>query len=57
MCLPTQVACALVLAGEDLEKHTDVKNVLVDMGIYFQVQVARCLLFMRAVCDRLMSGS
>uniref|UniRef100_A0A1J3FW59 Farnesyl pyrophosphate synthase 1, mitochondrial n=1 Tax=Noccaea caerulescens TaxID=107243 RepID=A0A1J3FW59_NOCCA len=32
------VACALVLAGEDLEKHTDVKNVLVDMGIYFQVQ-------------------
>lgn len=32
------VACALVMAGEDLEKHVDVKNILVDMGIYFQVQ-------------------
>ena len=27
------------MAGEDLENHIDVKNVLVDMGIYFQVQV------------------
>ncbi|KAJ4883843.1 hypothetical protein Rs2_33936 [Raphanus sativus] len=25
--------------GENLENHVDVKNVLVDMGIYFQVQV------------------
>ncbi|EOA19244.1 hypothetical protein CARUB_v100056560mg, partial [Capsella rubella] len=32
------VACALFMAGENLETHTDVKNVLVDMGIYFQVQ-------------------
>ncbi|CAG7894957.1 hypothetical protein BRARA_B03004 [Brassica rapa] len=32
------VACALLMAGEDLENHIDVKNVLVDMGIYFQVQ-------------------
>ncbi|VVB08299.1 unnamed protein product [Arabis nemorensis] len=32
------VACALLMAGENLENHTDVKNVLVDMGIYFQVQ-------------------
>jgi farnesyl diphosphate synthase len=32
------VACALLMAGENLENHIDVKNVLVDMGIYFQVQ-------------------
>jgi farnesyl diphosphate synthase len=32
------VACALLMAGENLENHTDVKTVLVDMGIYFQVQ-------------------
>ncbi|KAL0443067.1 UNVERIFIED_CONTAM: Farnesyl pyrophosphate synthase [Sesamum latifolium] len=32
------VACALLMAGEDLEKHTSVKDVLIDMGIYFQVQ-------------------
>ncbi|KAE8659799.1 Farnesyl pyrophosphate synthase 2 [Hibiscus syriacus] len=32
------VACALVLAGENLDNHTDVKNILVDMGIYFPVQ-------------------
>ncbi|CAH2078805.1 unnamed protein product [Thlaspi arvense] len=32
------VACALLMAGENLEIHSDVKNVLVDMGIYFQVQ-------------------
>ncbi|KAJ0240550.1 Farnesyl pyrophosphate synthase 1 [Hirschfeldia incana] len=32
------VACALLMAGENLENHVDVKNVLVDMGIYFQVQ-------------------
>ncbi|XP_019193954.1 PREDICTED: farnesyl pyrophosphate synthase 1-like [Ipomoea nil] len=32
------VACALLMAGEDLEKHVGVKDILVDMGIYFQVQ-------------------
>ncbi|KAM5588958.1 farnesyl pyrophosphate synthase 1 [Rosa sericea] len=32
------VACALVMSGEELDKHIDVKNLLVDMGIYFQVQ-------------------
>lgn len=35
-----QVACALLMAGEDLEKHVGVKDILVDMGIYFQVQVS-----------------
>ncbi|NP_001316940.1 farnesyl pyrophosphate synthase 1 [Gossypium arboreum] len=32
------VACALVMCGENLDNHIDVKNILVDMGIYFQVQ-------------------
>ncbi|KAK1583463.1 hypothetical protein Q3G72_024019 [Acer saccharum] len=32
------VACALLMAGENLENHIDVKNILVDMGIYYQVQ-------------------
>ncbi|KAL1559973.1 dimethylallyltranstransferase [Salvia divinorum] len=32
------VACALLMAGEDLEKHPTVKDVLINMGIYFQVQ-------------------
>uniref|UniRef100_A0A7N0UNJ4 Farnesyl diphosphate synthase n=1 Tax=Kalanchoe fedtschenkoi TaxID=63787 RepID=A0A7N0UNJ4_KALFE len=32
------VACALLIAGENLENHVDVKNILIDMGIYFQVQ-------------------
>lgn len=32
------VACALLMSGENLENHVDVKNILVDMGIYFQVQ-------------------
>ncbi|XP_055801386.1 farnesyl pyrophosphate synthase-like [Solanum dulcamara] len=32
------VACALLMAGENLDKHVDVKNILIDMGIYFQVQ-------------------
>ena len=27
------------MAGENLDNHTDVKNVLVEMGTYFQVQV------------------
>lgn len=34
-----QVACALLMAGENLDNHIDVKNILVQMGIYFQVQV------------------
>ncbi|XP_071921336.1 farnesyl pyrophosphate synthase 1-like [Coffea arabica] len=32
------VACALLMAGENLNNHIDVKNILIDMGIYFQVQ-------------------
>ncbi|KAF4379173.1 hypothetical protein G4B88_010567 [Cannabis sativa] len=32
------VACALLMSGENLEDHVDVKNILVQMGIYFQVQ-------------------
>ena len=27
------------MAGENLENHNDVKNILIDMGTYFQVQV------------------
>ncbi|XP_009621499.1 farnesyl pyrophosphate synthase [Nicotiana tabacum] len=32
------VACALLMAGDNLDKHVDVKNILIEMGIYFQVQ-------------------
>ncbi|XP_074292901.1 farnesyl pyrophosphate synthase-like [Silene latifolia] len=32
------VACALLMSGEKLEDHIDVKNILIDMGVYFQVQ-------------------
>ncbi|OMO83798.1 Polyprenyl synthetase [Corchorus capsularis] len=32
------VACALLMAGEKLENHIEAKNVLVEMGTYFQVQ-------------------
>ncbi|KAJ1411601.1 Polyprenyl synthetase [Sesbania bispinosa] len=32
------VACALLMAGENLDNHIDVKNILVEMGTYFQVQ-------------------
>ncbi|XP_052207059.1 farnesyl pyrophosphate synthase [Diospyros lotus] len=32
------VACALLMSGENLENHVDVKHVLVEMGTYFQVQ-------------------
>jgi farnesyl diphosphate synthase len=35
----TQVACALLISGENLDNHIDVKNILVEMGVYFQVQV------------------
>lgn len=27
------------MAGENLDNHNDVKNILIDMGTYFQVQV------------------
>lgn len=37
--LLTQVACALLMAGENLDNHVDVKKILVEMGTYFQVQV------------------
>ncbi|XP_078437729.1 farnesyl pyrophosphate synthase-like [Wolffia australiana] len=32
------VACALLISGEDLANFTAVKDILVQMGIYFQVQ-------------------
>ncbi|KAK6917897.1 Polyprenyl synthetase [Dillenia turbinata] len=32
------VACALLMAGENLDNHIDIKNILVEMGTYFQVQ-------------------
>ncbi|XP_057950999.1 farnesyl pyrophosphate synthase 2-like [Malania oleifera] len=32
------VACALLMFGENLDDHAEVKNILVEMGIYFQVQ-------------------
>ncbi|KAI3991510.1 hypothetical protein MKX01_006812 [Papaver californicum] len=32
------VACALLMAGEKLDDHVLVKNVLIEMGVYFQVQ-------------------
>jgi farnesyl diphosphate synthase len=32
------VACALLLSGENLDNHVDVKNILIEMGTYFQVQ-------------------
>jgi farnesyl diphosphate synthase len=34
-----QVACALLMSGEKLDNFVDVKNILVEMGTYFQVQV------------------
>ncbi|XP_068642760.1 farnesyl pyrophosphate synthase 1-like [Aristolochia californica] len=32
------VACALLMSGENLNNFTEVKNILVEMGTYFQVQ-------------------
>ncbi|KAJ3677544.1 hypothetical protein LUZ60_003268 [Juncus effusus] len=32
------VACALLLYGEKIENSIDVKNILVEMGIFFQIQ-------------------
>lgn len=39
ICQFFQVACALLMAGKNLDDHIDVKNILIEMGIYFQVQV------------------
>ncbi|CAI9088172.1 OLC1v1022425C5 [Oldenlandia corymbosa var. corymbosa] len=32
------VACALLMFGENLDNHNDVKDILIEMGVYFQVQ-------------------
>ncbi|GAA0159213.1 acyltransferase [Lithospermum erythrorhizon] len=32
------VACALLMAGENLDNHSDVRSILLEMGNYFQVQ-------------------
>nr|BBU53604.1 farnesyl diphosphate synthase 2 [Lithospermum erythrorhizon] len=32
------VACALLMAGENLDDHSNAKNILLEMGNYFQVQ-------------------
>nr|ADV03674.1 farnesyl pyrophosphate synthase [Alisma plantago-aquatica subsp. orientale] len=32
------VACALLMSGENLDQFVDVKNILIEMGTYFQVQ-------------------
>ncbi|OVA08278.1 Polyprenyl synthetase [Macleaya cordata] len=32
------VACALLMSGENLDDHVNVKDVLIEMGTYFQVQ-------------------
>ncbi|KAK1295932.1 Farnesyl pyrophosphate synthase 1 [Acorus calamus] len=32
------VACALLMSGENLDNFIEVKNILIEMGIYFQVQ-------------------
>ena len=32
------------MSSENLKNHIDVKNILIDMGIYFQVQVNSCLI-------------
>ncbi|KAL5705613.1 dimethylallyltranstransferase [Ranunculus cassubicifolius] len=32
------VACALLMVGENLDNHVDVKDLLIEMGTYFQVQ-------------------
>ena len=38
-CEIWQVACALLMSGESLEKYESAKQILVLMGTYFQVQV------------------
>ena len=43
--LLTQVTYALLMVGEDLDKNVDVKNILVEMGTYFQVQIILCYRF------------
>ncbi|KAJ9562732.1 hypothetical protein OSB04_007892, partial [Centaurea solstitialis] len=33
------VACALIMFGENLDDHVEAKDVLVEMGIYYQIQI------------------
>ena len=40
MAISDQFACALLMAGEDLANHVDAKNILIEIGIYFQVKVS-----------------
>lgn len=40
--IPVQFACALLMLGEKLNDYDDVKDILLEMGIYFQVQVSFC---------------
>ncbi|RZC17052.1 Farnesyl pyrophosphate synthase 1 [Glycine soja] len=37
-----EVTCALLMVGEDLDKNVDVKNILVEMGTYFQDDYLDC---------------
>uniref|UniRef100_A0A2P2LK33 Farnesyl pyrophosphate synthase 1-like isoform X3 n=1 Tax=Rhizophora mucronata TaxID=61149 RepID=A0A2P2LK33_RHIMU len=36
--LYAQVACALLMAGENLDNHAEMKRILIEIGAYFQVQ-------------------
>lgn len=45
-----KVACALLMSGENLDNFVDVKNILVDMGTYFQVQVTLAYIITSANC-------
>ncbi|KAK3021540.1 hypothetical protein RJ639_046488 [Escallonia herrerae] len=36
------VACALLMSGENLDNHVDVKNILIEMGTYFQDDYLDC---------------
>lgn len=45
-----QVACALLMSGENLDNHADVKDILVEMGTYFQVQVNFSSYFFKWTC-------
>lgn len=45
-----KVACALLMSGENLDNFVDVKNILVEMGTYFQVQVTLAYIITSANC-------
>ncbi|KAI9121852.1 hypothetical protein K1719_007242 [Acacia pycnantha] len=34
-----EIACTLLMSGENLDNHTDAKNILVEIGIYLQLQI------------------